>query len=136
AAVLISNERNPQTQVGVQNVVCSQVPTFALWRESNRTQAAPAATYRVAQFNYGLFLPPDGTTGRFDTRFDAEPLAALPAVLPPAIRPLPPSTEWVNVRTLGVTGDGETDDTEALKQAALSNRTLYFPIGHYIIRDT
>ena len=136
AAVLISNERNPQTQIGAQNVVCSQVPTFALWRESARTQTAPAATYRVAQFNYGLFLPPDGTTGRFDTRFEADPLGALPAALPPAIRPLPPSTEWVNVRSLGVTGDGETDDTDALKRAALSNRTLYFPIGHYIIRDT
>lgn len=136
AAVLISNERNPQTQIGAQNVVCSQVPVFARWRESNRTQPAPAATYRVQQFNYGMFLPPDGTTGRLDTRFDAAAIDALPAPLPPAIRPLPPATDWVNVRTLGVTGDGKTDDTAALKQAALSNRTLYFPIGHYIIRDT
>lgn len=136
AAILISNERNAQTQVGVQDVVCHDVPVFARWRESNRTQAAPAAAYRVNQFNYGLFVPPDGTTGRVDTRFDAAPIGALPAPLPPAIRPLPPSEEWVNVRTLGVTGDGETDDTAALRQAALSNRALYFPIGHYIIRDT
>ncbi len=136
AAVLISNERNPQTQIGAQDVVCTGVPVFALWRDSGRTQAGPAANYRVQQFNYGVFLPSDGTTGRFDTRFDATALTALPAPLPPAIRPLPPSTEWVNVRTLGVTGDGETDDTAALKKAAVSNRALYFPIGHYIIRDT
>jgi hypothetical protein len=136
AAVLISNERNAQTQIGVQNAVCADVPVFARWRDSGRTQAAPAATYRVQAFNYGLFLPPDGTTGRFDTRFVASPLATLPAAQPPALRPLPPSTQWVNVRTLGVMGDGQTDDTEALKRAALSNRALYFPIGHYIVRDT
>ncbi|HEY6553695.1 MAG TPA: glycosyl hydrolase family 28-related protein, partial [Vicinamibacteria bacterium] len=136
AAILISNERNPQTQVGVQNVVCAEVPVFARWRESNRTQAAPAGIYRVQQFNYGLFVPSDGTTGSFDTRFVAAPLGTLPAPPPPAIRPLPPSAEWVNVRTLGVMGDGQSDDTAALKRAALSNRALYFPIGHYIVRDT
>lgn len=136
AAVLISNDHNPQTQIGAQDVVCSEVPVFAHWREQDRSIAVPRRHYRVTQFNYGLFLPPDGTTGRFDTRFQSEPLDALPAPLPPAIRPLPAATEWVNVRTLGVTGDGETDDTAALQKAALSNRTLYFPIGHYIIRDT
>jgi len=136
AAVLISNERNAQTQIGVSNAVCANVPVFARWRESGRTQTAPAPTYRVQTFNYGLFVPPDGTTGRFDTRFVAAPLSALPAPLAPAIRPLPPSSQWVNVRTLGVMGDGQTDDTEALKRAALSNRALYFPTGHYIVRDT
>ena len=43
--------------------------------------------------------------------------------------------QWVNVRTLGVTGDGKTDDTEAL-QAAVASRVLYFPTGSYIVRDT
>lgn len=136
AGIVISNERNPLTQIGMQDVVCADVPVFARWRESGRTQNAPAGVYRVRAFNYGLFVPPDGTTGRFDTRWEAEPLGTLPAPLPPALRPLPPSTEWVNVRTLGVRGDGETDDTEALQQAARSNRTLYFPTGHYIVRDT
>ncbi|ODS57787.1 MAG: gluconolaconase [Acidobacteria bacterium SCN 69-37] len=138
AAILISNERNPQTQIGVQDAVCADVPVFARWRDSARTQAAPtaASAYRVQQFNYGLFVPPDGTTGRFDTRFEAASIGTLPAPLPPAIRPLPSSDRWVNVRTLGVMGDGQTDDTAALQAAARSNRPLYFPIGHYIIRDT
>lgn len=136
AAVLISNERNPKTQVGALDLVCHEVPVFARWRESGRTQPAPAPIYRVGEFNYGLFVPADGTTGRLDTRFDASALDTIPAPLPPAIRPLPPSTEWVNVRTLGVMGDGQTDDTEALQRAAASNSALFFPIGHYIVRDT
>ena len=44
--------------------------------------------------------------------------------------------QWVNVRTLGVTGDGKTDDTKALQAAIDSQRVLYFPTGSYVVRDT
>jgi hypothetical protein len=60
----------------------------------------------------------------------------MPAPLPPAIRPLPPAEEWVNVRTLGVAGDGATDDTAAIQKAIAAHRVLYFPSGRYIISDT
>jgi hypothetical protein len=40
------------------------------------------------------------------------------------------------VRTLGVKGDGQTDDTAALQKAATTHDVLYFPIGNYIVRDT
>ena len=63
-------------------------------------------------------------------------MAALPAPLPPAIRALPPSDEWVNVHTLGVAGDGSTDDTTAIQTAIDGHRVLYFPSGHYNLRDT
>ena len=42
----------------------------------------------------------------------------------------------MNVRTLGVKGDGETDDTEAIRKAIDAHRVLYFPIGYYVVRDT
>ena len=44
--------------------------------------------------------------------------------------------QWVNVRTLGVMGDGKTDDTKALQAAIDSQRVLYFPTGSYVVRDT
>ena len=44
--------------------------------------------------------------------------------------------QWVNVRTLGVKGDGKTDDTKALQAAIDSQRVLYFPTGSYVVRDT
>ena len=43
--------------------------------------------------------------------------------------------QWVNVRSLGVTGDGKTDDTKALQAAIDSQRVLYFPTGSYVVRD-
>ena len=77
-----------------------------------------------------------GVPGRIDTRYAAMPLTTMPEPLPPAIRALPPSEHWVNVHTLGVKGDGQTDDTAAIQQAIDAHRVLYFPIGYYIVRDT
>ena len=74
--------------------------------------------------------------GRYETRFDAEALASVPAAGPAVIRALPPTAQWVNVRTLGVTGDGKTDDTAALKAAIAAHRVLYFPSGFYQVTDT
>jgi hypothetical protein len=136
AAVIISNEKNATTQIGFQDALCSNVPTFARFRESGRTQPGSGPFYRVATFNHGLVVPAAGTTGRIDTLYRAEPLKALPAAPPPALPSLPPTERWVNVHALGVKGDGQTDDTDAIRRAIESHRILYFPSGFYIVRDT
>ena len=89
-----------------------------------------------ARFHHGLFVRGSDSTGRIDEQYDAEPLAAAPAPLPPALPALPPMEQWVNVRTLGVKGDGKTDDTKALQAAIDGTRVLYFPSGTYVVRDT
>ena len=135
--VVISNEKNATTQIGFENAVCANVPVFARFRDSGRTRPAPARVYRVSELQPRARRP-----GRGDDRpsrhaaIDAEPLTALPAPLPPAIRALPPTDSWVNVHTLGVKGDGQTDDTDAIRKAIDAHRVLYFPSGFYIVRDT
>jgi hypothetical protein len=109
---------------------------FARFRESGRIQAGPGQIYRVEHFHHGLVVPGLGVPGRLDTLYRTAPLDGLPAPLPPARRSLPPSGSWVNVRTLGVKGDGQTDDTEAIQKAIDAQRVLYFPTGYYIVRDT
>jgi len=136
AAVIVSNEKSPLTEIGFENAVLKDVPTFALLRESGKTIPGKGAVYRVRNFNFGLIVPGDGTMGAMGMQFDAAPLGAPPAPLPPAIRSLPPTRDWVNVHTLGLKGDGATDDTAAIRQAIDSHRVLYFPSGHYLIRDT
>jgi hypothetical protein len=135
AAVVVSNQYNAMTQVGVENAICVGVPTFAWLRESGRSFTARGATYRVERFTHGLMVQL-GATGSIDSRFDAAPLASAPAPPAPAIRGLPAADGWVNVRTLGVKGDGQADDTEAIRKAIAAHPVLYFPIGHYIVRDT
>jgi hypothetical protein len=134
--VIISNEKSPLTEIGFENALLKNVPTFALFRESGKKVAAKGPMYRVRTFNYGLLVPGEGRTGTIDLRYEATPLSTLPAPLPPALPALPPTEAWVNVHTLGVAGDGTTDDTVAIQKAIDAHRVLYFPSGRYIVRDT
>src|SRR5579872_3629438 len=135
-AVTISNEKSALTEVGFENTVLSNVPTFALLRESGRKIAGRGTVYRVNEFNYGLIIPAEGKMGTMGQRFEAVALHDLPAPLSPAIPPLPPTNEWTNVHDLGVKGDGTTDDTAAIRKAVQEHRVLYFPSGHYVVSDT
>jgi hypothetical protein len=135
-AIIISNEMSPLVEIGVENAVLKDVPVFARFRQSGKEVAGKGKQYRIADFNYGLIVPGLGMTGTIGMIYKATPLDTMPELLPPAIRPLPPSEEWVNVRTLGAAGDGTADDTAAIQKAIAKHRVLYFPSGRYIIRDT
>jgi len=136
AVVIISNEKSPLTEIGFENAVLKDVPTFALFRENEKKVLGKGAIYKVGSFNYGLILPGEGSTGSIGMRYDATALSALPVALPSAIPALPPTEDWVNVRMLDVVGDGTTDDTAAIQKAIDSHRVLYFPSGHYHVSDT
>ena len=136
AAVVISKEKSALTEIGFENAVLQGVPTFAIFRESGKNVAGKGAIYRVSAFNFGLIVPGLGEMGSMGMRYDAGTLGAMPAPTPAAIPALPPTGEWVNVHTLGLKGDGETDDTAAFKAAIAAHRVLYFPSGHYVVRDT
>jgi Pectate lyase superfamily protein/SMP-30/Gluconolactonase/LRE-like region len=136
AAIVIDKERNPTTQIGAADALCSNVPVFARYRQSGRTLAAPSTAYRVTRFHHGVHVRGADSTGGIETEFDAQPLPAMPPPLAAALRALPPTREWVNVRSLGVKGDGQTDDTRALQAAVDAHRVLYLPSGFYIVRDT
>ena len=136
AGVIISNEKSRLNEIGFEGAVLVNVPTFALFRESGRRLEAKGRVYTVSEFNYGVIVPAPGQMGEIGTRYKASELPTAPAPLRPAILPLPPSEDWVNVRTLGVTGDGKTDDTAALQKAIDEHRVLYLPSGQYLIHDT
>jgi Pectate lyase superfamily protein/SMP-30/Gluconolactonase/LRE-like region len=134
--VIISLEQSPLTEIGFENATLSNAPTFAKLRESGKTVPGKDTLYQVKTFNYGLIVPGEGQMGTIGTQYEAAPLASMPAILPPAIRALPPSSEWVNVHTLGVKGDGASDDTATIQQAIDAHRVLYFPSGHYVVHNT
>lgn len=136
AAVVISNENTVYTQIGFENALASGTPTFARFRDSGRRVAGAGPRYRVATFDYGLAVPALGTTGSYRTVMNAAPIARLPAAPPPAVRALPATPGWANVRTLGAKGDDATDDTAAIQRAIDTHRTVYFPAGRYRVSDT
>ena len=136
AAVVISSEKSPLNEIGFENAVFQNVPTFAAFRESAKKVAGKGSAYQVGNFNYGLIVPGEGRMGKIGMLYNAKTLSALPTPATGAIRPLPPTRDWVNVHTLGVTGDGATDDTAAIQKAIDTHTVLYFPAGHYVVRDT
>jgi hypothetical protein len=136
SVVVISSEKSPLNEIGFENAVLKNVPVFALLRESGKKIAGKGPMYRIGTFNYGLILPGEGMPGSIGTIYEAAPLSAMPAPLAKAMPALPPTEEWVNVHSLGVTGDGATDDTAAIQKAIDQHRVLYFPGGHYIVSDT
>jgi len=135
AGVVISAEDNVFTQVGFDNAVARNTPVFARFRDSGKTVAGKGRAYRVKAFTYGLTLPGLGQMGEYKTQSDIAALPALPAATP-ALRALPPVAQWTNVKTLGVKGDSETDDTAALQKAIDTHRVLYLPTGFYKVTDT
>ncbi len=136
AGVIVSAENSVFTQIGFDNAVASNTPTFVRFRDSGKTVAGAGPRYRVSDFSYGLKLAGLGAIGEYATDLQMAPLARLPARRAPAIRAMPPVREWANVHDLGVKGDDTTDDTAALQRAIDTHRVLYLPVGRYRVTDT
>lgn len=136
AAVIISNENSPFTQIGFDNALAAQVPVFVRFRESGKILSAPAPTYRVSEFSHGLKIEAPGQMGRLATSFTAKRVDKMPAWGGSVLPALPPVDQWTNVRAHGVVGDGIADDTKALQRAIDNNRVVYLPSGHYLVSET
>ncbi len=135
-AIAISRPRNACTQVGIENVACRNVPVFAALRDTGYRATGPGSDYVVDGLTHGLHLGSRYSPRAIATTVRVRGVDTLPAPVPSDVPALPPPSSWANVRTLGVAGDGKTDDTEALRAAIAEHRTLYFPMGWYTISDT
>jgi hypothetical protein len=135
-AVVISNENNAHTEINMENVICRNVPIFALYRESGKQITDRQGMYAVKMFSHGLHFDDMGTAAAIRDIFETSPLSALPEPVKSDIPDLPSMETWVNIRSLGAHGDGSTDDTEAFKKAIAEHRTIYLPSGQYRVTDT
>ncbi|BET65514.1 hypothetical protein ASA1KI_04320 [Opitutales bacterium ASA1] len=135
-AIVISEENNARTQVNLANVACADVPVLARFRTSGREIAGPSSIFRVRSFSHGLHIDDLGVEPAIDTRHELEPLDRLPEPVASDVAALPPADTWVNLRDFGAVGDGEADDTEALRRAIAEHRTVFLPTGRYRMSDT
>lgn len=136
AALSIGDEKSVFTQVGLDGAVAVNTPTLVRFAEGGRTIAGRQGAYRVASFSHGVKVNGLESVGTTATEVKIEPLRRMPAAPAPTIRALPGTASWTNVKTLGVAGDGRTDDTAAIQRAIDTHRVLYFPSGFYMVTDT
>jgi sugar lactone lactonase YvrE len=135
-ALVISEEFNARTQVNLVNVSCAEVPELVHFRLSEKTIPGRAGRFRVEQLSHGLHLRGPGDAGRVETRSSLAELPEWPAAPASDVPALPPMETWVSALDLGAVGDGETDDTDALRTAIARHRTVFLPTGRYRLTDT
>ncbi len=135
-ALIFGNENNARTEINLENMACLHVKVFAQMRESGRSFAGLGERYVVNSFTHGLTLKGPADWGSIDTKFDSRTAAQLPPAGSNAIATLPPAATWVNLLSLGVKGDGKTDETAAIQKAIDEHPTLYIPMGRYLVTDT
>jgi sugar lactone lactonase YvrE len=128
AAFKHGNALNLHSEVTLMNVACSDVPNFYRGDDS---VTAPSRHYEVVRFSIGLEIGEDGRKRGIVMKHQARRLTQPAPALTSDIPALPPMSEWISVRTLGVKGDGRTDDTAALRAAIDSHPVLFFPGGTY-----
>ena len=135
-AIVFGNENNARTEINLEDIACRHVKRFAQMRESGKTIDGPGERYVVKTFSHGLTLKNSADWGNIETKFDAQAVAELPPPGKEAIAALPPAETWVNLQTLGVKGDGVTDDTAAIQKAIDEHAAIYIPMGRYLVTDT
>ncbi len=140
AVLKMGDTKNVRNEITLENVVCVGVGRFA---ESEAAgDGAPVTDRRFLEekFTWGMEIGPEGRERGIKEEHRERPLSAAEekkaeeSALKSDISALPPMNTWVNVRTLGVKGDGQTDDTNAIQKAIDNHKTLYFPSGFYRLR--
>jgi sugar lactone lactonase YvrE len=127
-ALKAGNARNSHSEVTLTNVACSDVPSFY---QGDEPVTAPARHYVVDRLTLGLEIGADGRERGMALRHQEHGLSGPAPAVASDIPMLPPMSQWVNVRTLEVKGDGRTDYTAALRAAIEKHRVLFLPSGTY-----
>jgi sugar lactone lactonase YvrE len=122
------NWRNLHSEVVLTKIACTGVPNFY---RGSKTLAAPSPHYVVDRFTFGLEIGEDGRESGIRMQYQKHTLAQPAQAVESNIPALPPMSQWVNVQTLNVKGDGKTDDTAALRAAIEKHPALFFPSGTY-----
>ncbi|MDQ8204601.1 glycosyl hydrolase family 28-related protein [Pelagicoccus sp. SDUM812003] len=135
-ALVISDEFNARPQFNLENVVAKNTPVLATFRKSGESVRSEEEIYRISSFTHGLQIADLASEPVLKTTFEIEALEEMPAAVSSDIPPLPPQSSWANVKDFGAEGDGETDDTVAIRSAIEASRAVYFPTGRYRVTDT
>ncbi len=135
-AISFDNEGNANMQVNLRNITCQNVPVLVSYLKSKTTTAGPSPLYNVEKYVYGLQMNDLDSTPEIRTTFKTEILNKLPLQIPSNIPVLPATGSWMNIRTLGAKGDGETDDSKIIQDAIEKYPVIYFPQGLYRLTET
>lgn len=134
-AVVVTGDENANNETNLLNIYCRNVPVFAELQKRGASYTMADKSYKVNEFVYGLMTMEMGDDSEYGVIFKNEP-AAFPTEFARTVPATPDMSTWVSVARYGATGDGETDDTDAIQKAIDENETVFFPEGWYRISRT
>jgi sugar lactone lactonase YvrE len=135
-ALLVSLQNNAGNQISLKNIDCQNVPVFVSYRDGSSNVAGKGKIYKVNKFMQGLQMDSLNADPVVKTIADMESLQKMPAPAIKDIPSLPAMDTWVNLKSLGATGDGITDDTKVIQEAIDKYATIYLPTGWYRVSET
>ena len=136
AGIILSHENYSPNQLSVRNTYLSRTPVAVSFRESGRKISSPSRYCKIENFTNGLHMNSMESDPEFKSEVSIKQLKDNSFSIINDIPGLPDMSKWKNVLDLGVKGDGETDDTEAIAKAVDNYDVLYFPQGWYKLTKT
>ncbi|HEX4036453.1 MAG TPA: glycosyl hydrolase family 28-related protein [Acidobacteriaceae bacterium] len=140
-ALKLGDAENLRNEITLENVACARVGQLvegagAGAEGEGSAVPNPAGNFLEERFTMGLDVGRDGRDDGIAVHERHRMLAGEAPAVRSDVPALPAMATWVNVKTLGVKGDGGTDDTAAIQKAidgggAGKTRALYFPSGFY-----
>lgn len=138
--VVLGDSTSQHHQVTLDNIRCFHVARLLQATHENIVRFSPifspSSSFVEERLTVGQDIEPSGREGSIALHHIEHKLSREPEPVVTDIPGLPSVSEWTSVREVGATGDGGTDDTEALQHAIDSHRVLYFPSGIYRVRTT
>ena len=132
AALVLGDAQNFRSEVALENTACAQVKQFVQGGGLAKFHFRASAKFYVeTSFSLGLDIDENGRERGILMHHRERRLARMRAPVASDIPALPPMDSWVNVHSLGVKGDGGTDDTAALQAAIDQHPVLFLPQGMY-----
>jgi hypothetical protein len=135
-AIKVSLEDNAGNFVSLRNIVCRNVPVLVSYKQSGNQVAGAGNIYRVKNYMHGLQMDSLHADAKINAIQDIESLKDMPAPAKSDIPDFPAIDTWVNLKSLGATGDGTTDDTKIIQDAIDKYPTIYVPTGWYRVSQT
>ncbi|MBR1930002.1 MAG: hypothetical protein IJ833_00805 [Lachnospiraceae bacterium] len=145
AAITSYQSDNVIQQTNIKRLRCANVPTLIHRADVDEYVRREEAYYEVEEYTRGYVYSEeqDASMQEILSVRELDRPGEMAASDIPALLPM---SQWVSVKAYGAVGDGETDDTMALKQAFLDvsekmritgeQKALYFPQGIYRVSDT
>ena len=138
--VVLGDTTSQHHQVTLDNVRCSHIGHLLRATHHNVEGfsgiAGRSDWFVEERLTVGQDIDANGRERQIALHHLERKLSRDPDLIATDIPALPDVAQWTSVRELGATGDGDTDDTEALQHAIDTHRVLYFPMGLYRVRAT